>query len=58
MNTKNKAIILTAIVLLFMLFWAPWITDDYAIDKVVEKLGGPDTRFDYLGQDMVVKDIP
>ena len=58
MKTKNKAIILTASAILFMLFWAPWITDDYAINKVVDKLGGPDTRFDYLGQDMAVKDIP
>jgi len=57
-KTKNIAIIITAISILFILFWAPWITDKYAINKVVEKLGGPDTRFNYLGQDMAVKDIP
>ena len=54
---RGKTIIL-AIGLLLLLVWAPWITDDYAINKVVEKLGGPDTRFNYLGQDMAVKDIP
>ena len=58
MKTKNKAIIITAIAFLFILFWAPWITDEYAINKVVEKLGGPDTLFNYLGQDMAVNDIP
>ena len=41
-----------------VLLWAPWITDDYAINKVVEKLGGPETRFNYLGDDMAVKDVP
>ena len=50
--------ILTIVSILILLAWSPWITDDYAINKVVEKLGGPETRFNYLGQDMAVKDIP
>ena len=60
---KNRAkliIIATAIAVAatLMLAWAPWVTDEYVIDKVVKKLGGPDTRFTYLGQDMAVKNIP
>jgi ribose/xylose/arabinose/galactoside ABC-type transport system permease subunit len=57
-NKRGKTIILTLAGILFLLVWAPWITDDYAINKVVEKLGGPDTRFNYLGEEMVVRDIP
>lgn len=58
MKTKTKVVILIVVVIFFLLFWAPWITNDYAINKVVEKLGGPETRFNYLGQDMAIKDIP
>ena len=58
MNTKVKAVILTAVMTALLLVWAPWITKEYAIDKVVEKLGGPEARFVYLGQDMAVKDVP
>ena len=57
-NRRVKTIILTIAGILFLLVWAPWVTDDYAINKVVERLGGPDTRFNYLGQDMAVKDVP
>jgi len=57
-NKRVKTIILTLVFLSLLLAWAPWITDDYALNKIVEKLGGPDTRFNYLGQDMAVKDIP
>jgi len=55
---RGKTIILTIVLILLLLVWAPWITKDYAINKVVEKLGGPDTRFNHLGQDVAVKDIP
>ncbi len=58
MKIQNKIVILIAAAVLSLLFWAPWITDDYAINKVVEKLGGPDVSFNYLGQNMAVKDIP
>ena len=57
-NKRGKTIILTIVGILFLLVWAPWITDDYAIDKVVEKLGGLDTRFNYLGEEMTIRDIP
>ncbi len=57
-NKRGKTIILIIVGILFLLVWAPWITDDYAINKVVERLGGPDTRFNYLGQEMAVRDVP
>ena len=57
-NERVRTVILTIVIILLLLVWAPWITNDYAINKVVEKMGGPDIRFDYLGQDMAVKDIP
>jgi hypothetical protein len=61
MKTQTKVVIgvvAVAVAVLALLAWSPWITDDYAIERVVEKLGGSDARFDYLGQDMAVKDIP
>jgi hypothetical protein len=58
MKTLTKIVLAVAVVVVFLLVWAPWVTDDYAIGRVVEKLGGPDARFDYLGQDMAIKDIP
>ena len=57
MRTIVKAIIIVVIITL-LLAWVPWITNDYAINKVVEKVGGSEARFNYLGQDMAVKDIP
>jgi len=51
-------VIAVAVIITAILAWAPWITDDYAVCKVVEKLGGPEARFDYLCQDRAVKDIP
>ena len=57
MRTIIKAIVVVVMVTVF-LAWAPWVTNDYAVNKVVEKLGGPEARFDYLNQDMAVKDVP
>jgi hypothetical protein len=58
MKTLTKVILAVVVVVVFLLVWAPWVTDDYAVGRVVEKLGGPDARFDYLGQDMAIKDVP
>lgn len=58
MRTTLKAIVVAVFIITALLVWSPWITDDYAVSKVVEKLGGPNTRFNYLNQDMAVKDIP
>jgi len=57
-DIKTKAVVLITVVTIFLLVWAPWITDEYAISKVIEKLAGPEARFVYLGQDMAVKDVP
>ncbi len=38
--------------------WVPWITDSYAIGRVVEKLGGPDARLNCLGEDIAAKEVP
>jgi hypothetical protein len=58
MKKRTIAILAAASLAFLILLWAPWITDDYAINEVVEKLGGPETHFNYLGEDMAVKDIP
>lgn len=58
MKNKIKNILIFVIIVLFLLLWAPWITNDYAIDKVIDKLGGPEASFDYLGQNMAIRDIP
>jgi hypothetical protein len=58
MKTLTKVVLAVAVVVVFLLVWAPWVTDDYAIGRVVENLGGPDARFDYLGQDIAIKDVP
>jgi hypothetical protein len=42
-----RAIILIAVVAIILLCWAPWITYDFAVTKVVEEMGGPDANFVY-----------
>ena len=58
MKTTSKIVIIAVVAVVVLLVWAPWITNDYAVNKVAEKLGGPDAHFNYLHQDMAVKDIP
>ena len=58
MQTKIKVIIILVVVIVFLLAWAPWLTDEYVIDKVTEKLGGPDAQYFYLSETMPIKDIP
>ena len=53
-----KVAVIAILVAFALLVWAPWITSDYAIGKVVERLGGPDAHYNYLNQDTAVKDIP
>jgi hypothetical protein len=38
--------------------WAPWITEAQAYNLVMEKLGGPDELYYYLGEMMQLKDVP
>jgi len=41
-----------------LLAWSPWITEEYAINKVINHLGGPDTEYVYLGENMTLSEIP
>ena len=56
MKKKNKIILLISSLILILLAWAPWISDDYAINKVTEKLNGPDARFNYLGEEKKISE--
>ena len=47
-----------AMLFVLLLAWAPWVNDDFAVNHVVDKLGGPDAKFNYLGQSLPVKEIP
>jgi len=58
MKTKITLLITAASLVVLLMLWAPWITDDYSINQVVEKLGGPDAHFNYLVEDTALKDIP
>ena len=58
MKRNTKIIIIAVLLALFLLAWTPWITEEYAINKVTEKLGGPNSKFNYLGKEMTVKDVP
>lgn len=42
-TNKNILIGIGIIILIGLLAWAPWITDDYAKNKVIEKEGFPNT---------------
>ena len=58
MRRWTVAVLVSAGLIFLFILWAPWITDDYAISRVVEILGGPDARFGYLGEDTAIRDIP
>ena len=58
MKNKTKIILAIIILVLILLAWAPWITDSYAINKVTKKLGGNDAKFNYLGEEMTIKEVP
>ncbi len=58
MQGKTIAVVIVAAVPFLLLMWSSWITDDYAIEKVVMHLGGNDSRFNYLGEEMMIGEIP
>ena len=58
MKTRIKIVIIVISLILLILAWAPWVTSEYAVSKVVEKLGGPDAQFYHLGETLAVKDVP
>ena len=44
MKTNQRILIgIGILILIGLLAWAPWITDDYAKNKVIEKEGFPNT---------------
>jgi hypothetical protein len=44
MKLRNIIKIVVVVMIIVFLAWAPWVTNDYAVNKVVEKLGGPEAR--------------
>ena len=58
MKSKKRVFLAITFFVVLLLAWAPWITDSYAVGRVIEKLGGPEARFNYLGEEMAVKDAP
>ena len=57
MNKRN-VIILMVLIVVGLVAWAPWITEEYAYGKVMEHLGGPDILFNYLGETMPLREVP
>ncbi len=60
---KKKIVILivvstVGIIAVGIIGWAPWITEVQAYNLVMEKLGGPDELYYYLGEMTPLKDIP
>lgn len=58
MRNLVKAAVVVTFVVVALLAWAPWITDDFAVSRVVEKLGGPEVIFHYLNEDLPIREIP
>ncbi|NHJ12746.1 MAG: hypothetical protein EAX95_03680 [Candidatus Thorarchaeota archaeon] len=57
--SRSKAILVVGLVVFgTILAWAPWITDEYAINVVTESLGGADAMYNYLGESMPLDEVP
>ena len=54
----SPVVVLSVLGAIGMLAWSPWVTEEYVIDKVVQELGGPDAKINYLGNEMTVRDVP
>ncbi len=54
----RKELVIILVVMITVLAWAPWVTDDFAIASVVDRLGGEDRPFNHLGEMMPVRDVP
>ena len=52
---RVRAILIMGIFII--LAWAPWITEERAIELVTDHLGG-ETPYNYLGDTIMVKDVP
>jgi len=49
---------IVGIIAIGIIGWAPWITEAQAYNLVMEKLGGPDKLYYYLGEMLPLKDVP
>ncbi len=62
MIRRNKilvsVLVLVCLVSVGLIGWAPWVTEEYAIARVMEHLGGPTALFNYLGEPMPVRNVP
>jgi len=56
--TKKRIVVFAVLLLVVLTAWAPWLTDDFAISRVVEKLGGQGHPYNYLGEVMPLGDVP
>ncbi len=52
------SVLIVVLIIVGMIAWAPWITEEYAYARVMEHLGGPDTLFNYTGETMPLRDVP
>ncbi|MHA1978855.1 MAG: hypothetical protein ACW98I_18275 [Candidatus Hodarchaeales archaeon] len=52
---RTRAILILGV--LVIIAWAPWITEERAFELVTNHLGG-DTPYDYLGETILVKNVP
>jgi hypothetical protein len=55
---RRKVYITLLLAVVLVTAWSPWITDEYAINAVVDVLGGPDRIYDYLGTPTLLGDVP
>jgi len=62
MIRRNKIVlsvlIVVGLIIVCLIAWAPWITEEYAYAKVMEHLGGSDALFKCLGETMPLSDVP
>ena len=55
---KRKHLIIISILAIGLIAWSPWIIEEYAYSRVMEHLGGPENTFLYLGETMLLQDVP
>ena len=55
---KKRVAALGILLVVVITAWAPWLTNDFAISRVVDKLGGQDHPYNYLGKAMPLSDVP
>ena len=55
---KKRVAALGILLVVVITAWAPWLTNDFAISRVVDKLGGQNRSYNYLGKAMPLSDVP